>query len=108
MDKKDFKNFQEGFYNYSGELVYVVKEPKNLVMKTPGSPTNLEGEITGGKIIYFSGGPLTDFHFDFLKSVNPYDFLKQKTSSLIDFIKFYQKTLNKANLSEQTQPKTKN
>ncbi len=102
MNKEYFEKFEEGFYNYSGELVYITKEPDSLVMKTPGSPTNLEGKILGGEIIYFSfKGFREDFNPELLKPVDPYDFLKQKTSSLIDFIRFYQEELNKANLSEQ-------
>ena len=101
MKEKSFENFQEGFYSYEGELVYIVKQPHNLLMKFPGSSIATDGTILGGQIIYADyNEKKANVDLNLLESVEPYDFLIKKHKSLVEFIKSIEKQVNKANLSE--------
>jgi len=96
MNKEAFENFEEGYYKYKGELIYIAKEPNQLILKDLNVAKTDDGATIGGEILY--GDFERDkekINFNLLIKTDPLDYLKKKNIQIIDFIQGIEKEKKK-------------
>lgn len=96
MNNKDFLDFEEGYYKYKGDLVYISKTPKQLILKDLNTSRTIEGSTIGGLIIYSCERKVKEkINFSDLIETDSFDYLKKKNIQIIEFIQAIEKEKEK-------------
>lgn len=102
MDKNFYKNFEEGYYDHDGELVYISKNSSNWL--TINRPYIYKGKFLEVEVFMVSyKSPQSSFNLNILTKVDPKSFLRNKINSFNSFIAAVEKEKNKANLSARNE-----
>ena len=82
-----FSNFNQGFYSYEGDLLYLKKEQHEIRAYSFAKGGNAGKGVYSKLDNHFS----EDFDLGLLEPEDPYDFLRKKMNILFNFINTYGK-----------------